>query len=221
MTDDQPASIPDIESESDAIPLDDLESSRPGVQDELSPEVEDEVFPAPEMSRSADEILQALAAMWDRLDKRLTDLQGSFDREVRAEATREKTIDRLHAELQDAKQDLLLNVLRPVFIDLIQLHDDIGKVAVCPEDGDETARRLVSLMRGIQQGVEDILYRQGVEPFVNDGEQFDPRRQRAISAVPTEDPALNKTIASRLRKGFQSRDKVIRPEIVSVFATKK
>ena len=46
-------------------------------------------------------------------------------------------------------------------------------------------------------------------------------RQRAITTVPTEDPTLNKTIASRLRKGFIAREKVIRAEIVSVYALKK
>ena len=47
------------------------------------------------------------------------------------------------------------------------------------------------------------------------------RRQRAVTTVSTEDPALVKTIAARHRKGFQSGDRVIRPEIVSVYALKK
>ena len=80
-------------------------------------------------------MLEAVQAIGEKIERRLRDLQGLFEREVRAEATREKMVDRLHAELQESKQDLLLNTLRPVFIDLIQLHDDIGKVAVCPEDG--------------------------------------------------------------------------------------
>lgn len=47
-----------------------------------------------------------------RIEKLLGELQGRFDREVRAEATREKVIDRLHAELQEYKSDLLLSTLR-------------------------------------------------------------------------------------------------------------
>ena len=171
---------------------------------------------------------EAVRALGDRIDRRLDELQTLFDREIRAEATREKVVDRLHAELQDYKQDLLLNTLRPVFVDLIQLHDDIGKVAVDPPDAasDEPdphaeARRLVGLMRGFQQGIEDVLYRQGVEPFRAEGDAFDPRRQRAVSTVPADDPSLNKTVAARLRKGFRSGDRVIRPEVVSVYATKK
>jgi molecular chaperone GrpE len=76
-------------------------------------------------------------------------------------------------------------------------------------------------MRGFQQGIEDILYRQGVEPFTLGDDAFDPRRQRAFSTVHTEDPDLNKRVANRLRKGFRAGEKVIRPEIVSVYATRR
>ena len=73
------------------------------------------------------------------------------------------------------------------------------------------------LLESIQTGIEDILYRQGVEPFSLETAEFDPRRQRAISTVPTEDPALSKSVAARIRKGFAAGEKIIRPELVSVF----
>jgi molecular chaperone GrpE len=165
--------------------------------------------------------LVAVEALGEGLHEKLDRLQTLFDREIRAEATREKVVDRLHAELQEYKQDLLLNVLRPVFVDLIQLHDDIGKIVEVQNSGDGETERLLGLMRGFQQGIEDILYRQGVEPYANEGEVFDPRRQRAVATLPTEDPAANKTIAARHRKGFRTGEKIIRPEVVSVYALKK
>ena len=150
-------------------------------------------------------------------------MQSQFDREVRAEATREKVVDRLHAELQEYKQDLLLGVLRPVFVDLIQLHDDIGKMVAAQGEPGGDVRRLLDIMQGYQQAIEDILDRQGVEPYTLEGDTFDPRRQRAVGTVPTDDPSLAKTIAARLRKGFRTLagDRVIRPEIVSVYALKR
>lgn len=163
----------------------------------------------------------AVSALGESIHRKLDHLQTLFEREIRAETTREKVVDRLHAELQEYKQDLLLNVLRPVFVDLIQLHDDIGKIVDSWQGGDEGAGRLLDLMRGFQQGIEDILYRQGVEPFTSEADVFDPRRQRAVATVATDDPAANKAIAARLRKGFQAGDKVIRPEIVSVHSYKK
>ncbi len=170
-----------------------------------------------------DPLARSIADLGETLARRLDALQTVFDREIRAEATREKVVDRLHAELQEYKQGLILGILRPVFVDLIRLHDDLGKSLEAPlaADPSSEARRLLDLMRGYRQEVEDILYRQGVEPFQDDaGEAFDPRRQRALSTIPTDDPAQNKKVAARLRKGFQAGDKVIRPEMVNVFAHK-
>jgi molecular chaperone GrpE len=168
-------------------------------------------------------VLVAVDALGGAVDRRLDALQAQFDREVRAEATREKVVDRLHAELQEYKQDLLLGVLRPVFVDLIQLHDDIGKMIAAQGAAEGEVRRLLELMQGYQQAIEDILDRQGVEPYQSDAESFDPRRQRAVATVTTDDAGLARTIAGRLRKGFRTvaGDRVIRPEIVSVYALKR
>ena len=169
-------------------------------------------------------ILDAVAALNATLGGKLDQLRASFDREIRAESTRERVVDRLHAELQEYKQDLVLKVLKPVFIDLIQLHDDMGKIVESStlREGEASAEsaRWVDVVNGLRQGIEDVLYRQGVEPFSSDEAVFDPRRQRSIAAIPTEDASLAKTIAVRHRKGFQSADKIIRPELVSVFSLK-
>jgi molecular chaperone GrpE len=172
-------------------------------------------------------VLAAVGALSALLERRFDGLQAQFDREVRAEATREKVVDRLHAELQEYKQDLLLGVLRPVFVDLIQLHDDIGKMVDAQSESgapaDEAVGRLLAMMRGYQQAIEDILDRQGVVAYTLDDNTFDPRRQRAVSTVPTDDPALAKTIAGRLRKGFRTLagDRLVRAEIVSVYALRR
>jgi molecular chaperone GrpE len=171
----------------------------------------------------AELVLSAVKSLGEQLGKRLDSLVLSFEREQRAEAARERVIDRLHGELQEYKQDLLLKVQRPIFIDLIQLHDDIGKMieARPTADGDAASDQAIAvrgILESIQTGIEDILYRQGVEPFTHEGNEFDARKQRAVSTLPTDDPALNKTIAARLRKGFHSSDKVVRPEIVTVYA---
>jgi len=159
----------------------------------------------------------------EALGEKVAALQTLLEREMRAESTREKVVDRLHAELQEYKQGLLLSILRPVFVDLIQLHDDVGKMGGSLADSAaETIdpKRMQSVFADIQQGIEDILYRQGVEPFTHDDENFDAKRQRAVSTVPTTDPALARQIASRHRKGFATSDKVIRPEVVSVYVFK-
>lgn len=184
--------------------------------------------PGPSAADLVRETREAIDLLGERLNQRLAGLQTQFDREVRAEATRERIVDRLHAELQEYKQDFLLKVQRPIFIDLIQLHDDIGKMAraIAPngdDDGeaDERGAGFRDTLESIQVAIEDVLYRQGVEPYRGEGEAFDPRRQRALTTVPTDREELAKTIAERLRPGFLADDKVIRPELVSVYTLAK
>ncbi len=162
----------------------------------------------------------AIEAMGEHLTRRLDAIQSLLERDARAEANRERIVDRLHAELQEYKDDLLLKVQRPIFADLIQLHDDIGKMIearpdVEGDDGRAAATR--GILASIQVAIEDILYRQGVEPFEAEGDAFDPRRQRAVSTVTTDDPEKHRTIAARLRRGFAAGEKLIRPELVSVY----
>ncbi len=220
---------PFLDDDTTPIPLDDITDDVPEAAPVAEPVASEPSFepidvgPAMLPVDHNTGVLGALSTLSERFDRRLDALQTLIDREIRAESTREKVVDRLHAELQEYKQDLLLNTLRPVFIDLVQLHDDIGKVAVAPvtDEPNPEAARLIELMRGFQQGIEDILYRQGVEPFAVDGDTFDPRSQRAAAVEPTDDPEKNKTVADRLRKGFRAGDRVIRPEIVSVYTVKK
>ncbi len=181
--------------------------------DEPAPEPEFIPEPEPSFASLAEGLHEALGKLEERIGRGLSGLQTQFDREVRAEAVRERIVDRLHAELQEYKQDFLLKVQRPIFIDLIQLHDDVGKTAAAQPPEAEGFRETLG---SIQTAIEDVLYRQGVEPYRVEGDAFAPRRQRALTTVPTSDPALAKTVAARLRVGFQSGEKIIRPEMVSV-----
>ena len=88
-----------------------------------------EASAGPTSSSSETGLHDAVAELGADLGRRIDALRSTFERELRAEANRERVIDRLHAELQDYKQDLLLKVQRPIFVDLIQLHDDVGKMA--------------------------------------------------------------------------------------------
>src|SRR5262245_49772939 len=69
---------------------------------------------APAQALDGAVVRDALKDLADDLGGRLDTLRSIFERELRAEATRERVIDRLHAELQEYKQDLLLKVQRPI-----------------------------------------------------------------------------------------------------------
>jgi molecular chaperone GrpE len=177
--------------------------------------------PAASATDSIPRMMAAIKQLGGMVEQRLSILQSLFDREHGAEAMREKIVDRLHAELQESKQDFLLTVQRPIFIDLIQLHDDIGKMLEA-QPADDASRLATARghLESIRAAILEILYRQGVEPFQTESDEFDPRRQRALTTVPTAEPGRNRTIACRLRPGFQAGEKIIRPELVSVYTVR-
>jgi len=98
----------------------------------------------------------------------------------------------------------------------------VGKMIAAQGAGESNAAYSTnSSLPDVCQAIEDILYRQGVEPFRGESEDFDARRQRAVTTIPTDDPALARKVASRLRAGFSAGDRLIRPEIVSVYAIRR
>ena len=145
----------------------------------------------------------------------LRELQTAFEEKIKYDETRDRMIDRLHAELQVYKEDLLLKMLRPLVLDLIDLHDNLGKWTNAGAD----APGRVSFA-DLQGDLEDILYRNGFETFTVPEDLFDPRRQRALRTVPTVDATCDKRISERLRKGFLYGGKIIRPECVAVYVCK-
>lgn len=154
-----------------------------------------------------------------RLVEEIAQLRTTFDEKIKHDHGRETVIDRLHSELQEYKADLMLKVLKPVVLDLINLHDDIGKIVAAHHAG-QGEPLLLKLVGSFQSDVEDILYRHGFEAFTTDNPEFDPKRQRALRTLATVDASLDRRVAERLRKGFRYQDRIIRPEMVAVYTYK-
>jgi len=151
----------------------------------------------------------------------IQELKASFDEKVKFDVGREAVIDRLHAELQEYKADLVLKILKPVALDLINLHDDVGKILIAHQAEEaETAANLVKLIASFRSDIEDILYRHGFEAFSKGDVEFDPKCQRAFRTVSTGEVAMDRKIVERLRKGFKYEGRVVRPEIVAVYTHK-
>jgi molecular chaperone GrpE len=177
--------------------------------------------PAPD----ADSSLRALADRMERLDATLAtglaQVRDEFQAKLAYDASKQQQIDRLHAEVQEHRADLFAKITRPVFLGLIRMHDDIGKVlaAVQQLPPDEwTPERLVRHLGEVREDVELLLGQHGVEKFEGAGDAFDPRRQTALRTVPSEDPGQVGRLAGRLRPGFETTTAVLQKERVAVYA---
>lgn len=162
-----------------------------------------------------------LAALVLDLEKNILD---AFERKIAFDATKEKQIDRLHAELQGHRSDLVGRAIRPVFESVIRLHDDFGKVLDALEAEDPakvTAQRLLSLLKGFHDDVELALEHNGVAAFRSEDTKFNPQRQRVARTVKTADASLVGQVAARIRPGFSNGDTLIERERVAVYVFAK
>lgn len=150
-------------------------------------------------------------------------LQQDFETKIQYDRHKETIIDNLHRELQTHKNDLYGKMVRPLILDIIQLMDDLGKLSHfhrAQESQQLNPDKLLQQLEGIPSDMEDILYRQGVEPFMCEQDTFDPTRQRSLKTEITTNQDQDKTIAQRLRPGFVWDGKLLRPEMVSVYVYK-
>jgi molecular chaperone GrpE len=140
----------------------------------------------------------------------LTDLKEALDSKIRYDEVKERQISALHKELESHRQGLYQQILRPVLMDLIAIYDEADNRRA----GDGSA---VGDGSSLLEMIEVVLDRYGVTKYVCEGQGLDRSRQKVISVERTDEPALNRSLARRLRPGFEAGGKVLRPEWVVAY----
>jgi molecular chaperone GrpE len=124
---------------------------------------------------------------------------------ARAEA-REKTIDRLHEEVERLRAGEIRSLLRPAVTDLRRLHGDlIGQARSAPET--MTKKQVAALLESFADSVELTLERCGivvVRPAC--GLPFDPRQHQTVGVTATQRPDLDGTIMKTISVGYGEVD---------------
>jgi len=162
---------------------------------------------------------EAAASVRD-LAAAVRELSQLFVRKIETDRHKEKLFDQMHQELQQYKNDLLDSLTRSMEGDIIKLIDDIEKTMEHYRSqpfSDDNYRKLLSLFEGVETDLTDLLYRHGIEPYTQEGNQVVVGRQKILATVPTTEPSRDKTVAVRHAKGWEKNGKVIRPERVSVY----
>lgn len=110
--------------------------------------------------------------------------------------------------------------LDTIALDIIQLVDSTkGHVRVYEkkEPTEENYKKLLRIVKGIAEDLEDILYRQNIESYRVAGHEVDVRRQKIIQTIPTDDKARDNLVAVRVADGYTEGDKILRPERIKIF----
>lgn len=72
-------------------------------------------------------------------------------------------------------------------------------------------------MENVRIELEEVLYRIDVEPYDERLKKLDRKLHKTIKAIPTDDPDQHENVAEVRKIGFYWREKVFRPEEVTIF----
>lgn len=179
-------------------------------QNRNHPETEQpEEAPPPVPIPALEEIRQAIAA-----------LQQSFDDKIAQDKHKNALFDQMHRELVQYQNGVVDRNTETMAMDIIQLIDSTKnhiRIYEEKEGTQENYGRLLRLVKGLVEDMQDILYRQSIEAYQVAGEEVDVRRQKIIQTLETEDPAQDNSIAQRVAEGYEKGDKVLRPERIKIY----
>ncbi|MFL0249098.1 nucleotide exchange factor GrpE [Clostridium neuense] len=160
----------------------------------------------------------------EKINQSIQEVKEEFDSKVKYDRHKDKIIDELHEELQEYKDDIIHKLLRPVITDIIYTIDNNNKTVQALKQknlAEIEPEKLIGIIEGQSEDLEDILYRQGVEEFTYVMPEFDPKKQKIVKTVETDEKDKDRTIAKSLRKGYMFEDRVIRHELVEVYVYKE
>lgn len=170
------------------------------------------------IENGTDPILEALQRLQESQREQFRQLQQSFDSKIKYDTKQKELFDSLHQDLQRHQEGLHINILRPVFKDLITLYDDVEKMLEKSLAETENEQRLKRNLASFKDSIEDILDRYDVEIFRSEvGGDLAGKQQRAVKTVETANESLNKKVAQSLRPGFRYGDRILRPENVVTY----
>jgi molecular chaperone GrpE len=150
----------------------------------------------------------------------LTELLTQFKDKIKSDAHKEELFDKMHAELTEYKNGMLDKLTLSMELDVIKLIDDVERsIAVfsARQSSPEDYSRLFAILAGVVTDLEDLLYRQGVEPYRLSHDRVDVTKQKILSTTATGDASLDKRVAKRMARGWEKQGKIIRPERISVY----
>ncbi len=156
----------------------------------------------------------------------LSELQTLFESKIARDQSQSAMFDALYREMKDYKENFLLDSLhKPVIKNLIMLYDDFVAIesqldALMSDNSSlyiEGMEQLRNNLENFRFQLLEVLYRMDVTPYEERLERLDRKLHKTLKAIPTDNPDQDGQIAQVHKTGFYWREKIIRPEEVSIF----
>lgn len=170
-------------------------------------------------SVETNDLVNTLLERIDSLSQQNELLLNKFDSKIAEDEHKARLFDKMYNELQSYKTDLYAKILKPFILSTITLLDDtntfIGKL------GENESALAEKYLRTMPDDLIDILESNGVVLYEDDVDKFNPRNQRVVKQVATDNPNLDNFIVKRVRKGYRWNGVNLKPELVWIYKFKQ
>ncbi|MCG9126507.1 nucleotide exchange factor GrpE [Candidatus Poribacteria bacterium] len=163
----------------------------------------------------------------EKINQSLTELLEIFEKHISGNQNQIQMFDKMYTEMKDYKENFLLDVLhKPVIHNLIQLYDSFLSLesqlsCLIDDNNDNTLlNELVqynSNLQNFRYELEEVLYRLDVTPYKDSPDTLDRQLHKTRKVISTDDPNLDQKVAEVHKIGFYWREKVFRPEDVTIY----
>lgn len=176
-----------------------------------------------------DDIEEKLEKSIDDINSTLVSLKSEafylkelFNNKIKIDNHKEKIIDKLHSEVTEYKEGLIEKLTWPLILDLIIAIDNLNKTIENIKGKEEVTKEYtLKCINGVKEDLDEILYRQGIEPFNDKDSNFEPKRHKLLNVCETGDIEKDRTINKTVKLGYEMGDKIIRKQLVDIYTYKK
>ena len=167
------------------------------------------------------------------LPETLSELKELFETHISRNQNHITMFDTMYREMKDYKENFLLEALhKPIIRNLIQLYDDFKWLEsqfedilnkndfVSSEGLPQQLQQFQKNMNNVRSELEETLYRMDVPLYEEQPGTLNKKLHKTVNTISTDDPDKNQKVAEVHKKGFSWRDKVFRPEEVTIYRYK-
>ncbi|MDR1494403.1 MAG: hypothetical protein LBT05_17040 [Planctomycetaceae bacterium] len=153
----------------------------------------------------------------------LRQLAKDFDAKLKYDSSKQTLIDKLYSENQSYKEGIVKKFQQSMILAVIEQIDDAEKTISHFENAEfseESYRKLLKYYSDIAASFRDMLVERFDVQFYRSepNTQFDPKKQRSLKTVVTNEQSKHKLVKQSLRPGCETEAGfILRPEMVEVY----
>jgi len=173
-------------------------------------------------SKNDENKLEKILRNVEDIDGKVEVLNDLFLKKIQSIEFEKKTTDRLYKELQEYKNDMYFQLIKPVVMSLVSLRESMKKNL--KSFGVMSEEEKSEILQSYIEEVEIILENNDIEIYetnIENDSYVDVKKQKIIKKIETPYEQLHGKIENVLSSGYKYKDKIISPEKVEVNIYKK